>query len=219
MTMKTDAQVQQNVMDQLKWDPSIHAAEIGVEVKNGVVTLSGEVSSYSEKWNAEQVALRVAGVKALAVDMKVKLSELGQRTDADIALSAQNTLRWSMAVPQGAVKVLVENGWLALSGDVEWQYQRQAAIEAVRHLSGVTGVSNQIGIKPLPSAKVVKADIEAALKRTAASESEAITVQVQGADVTLTGNVHSWAERDLVSRSAWSSAGVRQVVDQMTLVN
>ena len=217
--MKSDEQVQQDVMDELKWEPSIHAAQIGVEVQDGVVTLAGEVSSYPEKWSAEHVVLRVAGVKALAVNLKVKLSEFGARTDADLALSAQTALRWSMSVPQDAVKVMVENGWLLLSGNVEWQYQRQAAAEAVRHLPGVTGVSNQIAIKPLPSSVVVKADIEAALQRTASSDSEAITVEVQGANVTLTGNVHSWAERDLVTRSAWRSAGVHQVVDQMTLVN
>ena len=217
--MKSDEQVQQDVMDELKWEPSIHAAQIGVEVQDGVVTLAGEVSSYPEKWSAEHVVLRVAGVKALAVNLKVKLSEFGTRTDADIALSAQNALRWSMSVPQDAVKVMVENGWLLLSGNVEWQYQRQAAAEAVRHLPGVTGVSNQIGIKPLPSSVVVKADIEAALQRTASSDSEAITVEVQGANVTLTGTVHSWAERDLVTRSAWRSAGVHEVVDQMKLVD
>ena len=165
--MKSDEQVQQDVMDELKWEPSIHAAQIGVEVHDGVVTLAGEVGSYPEKWSAEQVVLRVAGVKALAVNLKVKLSEPGQRADADIALSAQNTLRWSMSVPQDAVKVLVENGWLVLSGDVEWQYQRQAAAEAVRHLHGVTGVSNQIGIKPPISARVVKADKVARLLRVA----------------------------------------------------
>lgn len=217
--MKSDEQVQQDVMDELKWEPSIHAAQIGVEVRDGVVTLAGEVGSYPEKWGAEQVVLRIGGVKALAVNLKVKLSELGARTDADIALSAQNTLRWSMSVPQDAVKVQVENGWLVLSGDVEWQYQRQAAAEAVRHLPGITGVSNQIGIKPLPSALVVKADIEAALQRTASSDSKAISVEVVGANVTLTGTVHSWAERDLVTRSAWRSAGVHEVVDQMKLVD
>lgn len=215
--MKSDRQLQQDVMDELKWEPSVHAAQIGVEVKDGVVTLDGEVSSYPEKWNAETAALRVAGVKAVAVNMKVKLSALGLRTDADIAQSAKNVLSWSTSVPKDTVKVKVEGGWIVLSGDVEWQYQRQDAAQALRHLPGVSGISNQIAIKPLLAASSVKADIEAALKRRAAAETRAIGVAVNGAEVTLTGSVQSWAERDLATRAAWGSAGVRQVVDKMTL--
>jgi len=216
--MKTDSQLQQDVMAELKWEPAVHAAQIGVEVKNGVVTLAGEVSSYTEKWNAERAAQRVNGVKGLAVEMKVKLSEFGKRTDADIAESAKNILGWTSSLPLDAVKVMVEGGWLTLSGDVEWQYQRQDAADCVRYLSGVIGVSNQIAIKPPLSAKVVKSDIEAALKRRAAADANTIAVEVKGADVTLTGTVHSWAERDLATRSAWGSAGVRNVVDKMNLV-
>ena len=217
--MKTDSQLQQDVMAELKWEPAVHAAQIGVEVKNGVVTLAGEVSSYTEKLNAERAAQRVNGVKALAVEMKVKLSEFGKRTDADIAESAKNILGWTSSLPADAVKVLVEGGWLTLSGDVEWQYQRQDAADSVRYLSGVTGVSNQIAIKPSVSAKVVKSDIEAALKRRAAADAKTIAVEVKGADVTLSGTVHSWAERDLAKRSAWGTSGVRNVVDKMNLVD
>ena len=216
--MKTDAQLQQDVMAELKWEPAVHAAQIGVEVKDGVVTLAGEVSSYSEKWNAERAAQRVSGVKALAVEMKVKLSEFGKRTDADIAESAKNVLCWTTSLPEDAVKVLVEGGWLTLSGNVEWQYQRQDAVDKVRDLQGVIGVSNQIAIKPSLSATIVKSDIEAALKRRAAADAKTITVEVKGSDVTLTGTVHSWAERDLAARSAWGTAGVRSVVDKMNLV-
>ena len=216
--MKTDSQLQHDVMAELKWEPAVHAEQIGVEVKNGVVTLAGEVSSYTEKWNAERAAQRVNGVKALAVEMKVKLSEFGKRTDADIAESAKNILGWTSSLPADAVKVLVEGGWLTLSGDVEWQYQRQDAADSVRYLSGVTGVSNQIAIKPSLSATVVKSDIEAALKRRAAADAQTITVDVKGGDVTLTGTVHSWSERDLATRSAWGSSGVRKVVDKMNLV-
>jgi osmotically-inducible protein OsmY len=216
--MKTDSQLQQDVMAELKWEPAVHAAQIGVEVKNGVVTLAGEVGSYVEKWNAESAAQRVSGVNALAVEMKVKLSELGKRTDADIARSAENILSWTSSLPAGAVKVLVEGGWLTLSGDVEWQYQRQDAAERVRCLSGVTGVSNQIGIEPSVSATVVKSDIEAALKRRATADAETISVDVKGANVTLTGTVHSWAERNLATRSAWGSSGVRNVIDKLNLV-
>ena len=216
--MKTDSQLQQDVMAELKWEPAVHAAQIGVEVKNGVVTLAGEVSSYAEKWKAERAAQRVNGVKALAVEMQVKLSEFGERTDADIAESVKNILGWTSSLPTNAVKVLVEGGWLTLSGEVEWQYQRQDAADCVRYLSGVTGISNQIAIKPSLSAKVVKSDIEAALKRRAAADAQTIAVEVKGADVTLTGTVHSWAERDLATRSAWGSAGVRNVVDKLNLI-
>jgi osmotically-inducible protein OsmY len=218
MTMKTDSQLQLDVMAELKWEPAVHAEQIGVEVKNGVVTLAGEVSSYTEKLIAERAAQRVSGVKALAVEMKVKLSAFGKRTDADIAESAKNILAWTSSLPDDAVKVLVEGGWLTLSGDVEWQFQRQDAADSVRYLSGVTGVSNQIAIKPALSATVVKSDIEAALKRRASADAKTIAVEVKGADVTLSGTVHSWAERDLASLSAWGSSGVRNVVDKMNLV-
>lgn len=215
--MKTDSQLQQDVMAELRWEPSVHAAQIGVEVKDGVVTLAGEVSSYAEKLNAEGAAQRVSGVKALAVDMKIKLSEFGKRTDADIAQSAKNILGWTCSLPADAVKVMVEGGWVTLSGDVEWQYQRQDAANSVRYLAGVIGVSNQIAIKPQPSSTVIKSDIEAALKRRASADAKAIGVDVKGDNVTLTGTVHSWAERDLATRSAWGSAGVRKVVDNMNL--
>ena len=216
--MKSDAQLQQDVMAELKWEPSVHAAQIGVEVKNGVVTLAGEVGSYAEKWNAERSAQRVNGVKALAVEMTVSLSASGKRTDAEIAQAAHSILAWTSSLPEDAISVLVERGWLTLTGDVNWQYQRQDAADSVRYLPGVTGVSNQIAIKPLLSPAVVKSDIEAALKRRAVADASSITVEVSGADVTLTGTVHSWAERDLATRSAWGTAGVRHVVDKMSLV-
>jgi len=216
--MKTDAQLQQDVMAELKWEPAVHAAQIGVEVKDGVVTLAGEVSSYAEKWNAERAVQRVNGVKALAIEMEVKLSEFGRRTDADIAQSATNILSWTSPLPAQTVEVLVEGGWLTLSGDVEWQYQRQDAADSVRNLQGVKGVSNQIAVKPRLSANVVKSDIEAALSRRAAADAGTIGVDIKGAEVTLTGTVHSWTERDLARRSAWGTAGVSNVVDKMTLV-
>jgi osmotically-inducible protein OsmY len=217
--MKTDSQLQQDVMAELKWEPSVHATQIGVEVKDGVVTLDGEVSSYSEKWDAQRAAQRVSGVKALAVELKVTLSQFGQRSDADIAKSAKNILDWTSSLPADAIKVLVEGGWLTLSGNVQWQYQRQAATDSVRNLLGVTGVSNQIAINAAVSASEVKSDIEAALKRSSTADAKTITVSVKGSDVTLTGSVHSWAERDIATHSAWSSAGVHNVIDEMTMVS
>ncbi len=148
--------------------------------------------------------------------MKVKLSQLGKRIDADI--SAKTALGWTSSLPADAVKVMVEGGWLTLSGDVEWPYQRQDAANSVRYLSGVTGVGNQITVKPPLSAMVVKSDIEASLKRRAADDAKTIAVEVKDAELTLTSTVHSWAERDLATRSAWGSTGVRNVVDRMHLV-
>ena len=215
--MKTDTQLQQDVLAELKWQPSVHAAGIGVEVKNGVVTLAGEVGSYVEKWDAERAAQRVAGVQALAIELDVKLSEFGKRTDADIARSAQTALDWSTTLTHDSVKVMVERGWITLSGDADWQYQKQAATECVRHLSGVFGVSNQMAIKPKLPMGSVKADIEAALKRVAAADAPPISVSVTGDNVTLTGVVRNWSERDLATTTAWGTPGVRIVVDNMTL--
>lgn len=215
--MKTDSQLQQDVSAELKWEPSVHAARIGVEVKDGVVTLAGQVDSYAEKWNAERAAQRVSGVKAMAIELKVKLTSLSERTDADIAGSVENVLEWTSSLPAGAIKVMVEGGWVTLSGDVDWQYQRQAAADSVRYLMGVIGVSDQISIKPSVSAKAVKSDIEAALKRTAIADARKIRVDVLGHDVTLTGSVHNWAERETATNSAWSTPGVRNVHDKMTL--
>lgn len=215
--MKTDTQLQQDVIAELRWEPSVQSEHIGVEVKAGVVTLAGEVSSYTEKWIAERAAQRVSGVNALAVELKVKLSGSGQRTDADIARAVETGLEWSTSVPMGAIKAMVEGGWVTLTGNVDWQYQKQAAADSVRYLLGVTGVSDQIAIKPKVSVSAVKGDIEAALKRSAAADAKKISVGVRGSEVTLTGTVHSWAERETATTSAWGTPGVLNVVDKMTL--
>ena len=217
--MKTDTQLQQDVIAELKWEPSVNATHIGVEVINGIVTLAGHVSSYAEKLGAERAAQRVSGVKALAVEMDVKLAGLSKRTDADIAGSVENILQWTTSLPKEGVKVMVENGWVTLSGEVYWDYQRQDAARGVRHLMGVIGVSDRITIKPHVSLSAVKSDIEAALKRRAKADAQRISVEISGADVTLTGTVHSWSERNAARHSAWGTAGVRNVVDHMTIVS
>jgi len=209
--MKSDKQIQQDVMAELSWEPSVNAAHIGVEVSDGIVTLAGHVTHYAEKLNAERAAQRVDGVKALTVEMDVKLPGASKRSDSDIAQSAISVLRWTSYLPTDHIKVKVENGRISLSGEVEWDYQRQGAVEAVHHLQGVTGVNNQITLKPQASASVVKADIEAALKRRAQTHAQAISVEVQGGDVTLTGIVNSWSERALARNSAWRAPGVRNV--------
>ena len=215
--MKTDTQLKQDVIAELDWEPSVNAAQIGVQVKDGVVTLTGHVDSYAEKWDAERAAQRVSGVKALAVEMDVKLPGSSKRNDADIARSAENVLLWTTYCPKDNVKVMVEGGFITLSGEVEWEYQRRAAARAVRYLMGVKGVSNNIGMKPKVSSSAVKSDIEAALKRRAKADAQNISVEVRGADVTLTGTVHSWSERELAEHSAWGTPGVRKVVDNITI--
>ncbi len=217
--MKTDQQLQQDVLAELKWEPAVNATQIGVEVDHGVVTLAGHVASFTEKWHAEQAAQRVAGVQALAVEIDVQLPGSSRRTDADIARSVQNVLQWTTYLGKDTIKVLVENGAVTLTGTVEWQYQRQAAVNAVRFLMGVTGVSDHIQLKTVMSPQTIKADIEAALQRRAVQDARTISVEVHGSDITLTGTVHSWAEREMARRSAWSAAGVHQVVDKMVLVS
>ncbi len=216
--MKTDIQLQQDVLAELKWEPSVHAAEIGVEVKDGIVTLAGHVSTYAEKWDAERAAQRVSGVKALAIEMDVRLAGSSKKTDADVARSVENVLHWNSTLPKDSVKVMVESGWITLSGEVDWEYQRQAAAKAVRYLTGITGVRNQITIKkPTVSLGAVKSDIEAALKRRATANAHKISVEVHGADVTLTGRVDNWSEREAARHSAWGTPGVRNVVDNITV--
>lgn len=215
--MKTDAQLQKDVMAELKWEPSVHAEQIGVEVKDGVVTLAGHVDSYPAKWNAERATQRVSGVKALAVEIDVRLSGDAHRNDADIARSAENVLLWTTYLPRDSIKVMVEGGWLTLTGEVEWAFQRATATAAVRSLSGVTGVSDQIAIKPGVTATVVQADIESALKRAASKDAKNVSVVVNGSEVTLNGSLPTWAERESASLAAWRTPGVRNVVDNITI--
>ena len=217
--MKTEAQLKLDVAEELKWEPSVNATQIGVEVKEGIVTLAGHVESYAEKWNAEAAAQRVSGVKALAVEMDVKLPGDSRRTDADIARTAQQALSWTSCLPKDSIKIQVEKGFVTLRGEVEWEYQRSVAATAVRHLLGVSGVSDQIAIKHSAAAPLVKDGIEAALRRRASSDAQDISVTVDGADVTLTGLVHSWSERELARGAAWSARGVHKVIDQMTLAS
>lgn len=215
--MKSDSQLQQDVLAELAWEPSINAAHIGVTVEDGIVTLGGHVDTFGEKWDAERATQRVSGVKALAVEIDVKLLPSFERTDADIARAAESALKWTTLQSNKNIQVMVEKGWVTLKGETEWSYQRDAAKNAVRYLMGVTGVSDQIVIKSKMTAGSIKSDIEAALKRRATNDAQMITVTVKGADVTLSGTVHSWSERDLASHSAWCTPGVRNVVDNLTV--
>jgi osmotically-inducible protein OsmY len=217
LTMKTDSQLQSDVMAELAWEPSIHSEEIGVEVKGGVVTLAGHVGTYSEKLEAERAAIRVVGVKAIAVEIDVRLPGINVRTDGDIARTVEHVLQWTTCLTNDSVKIKVEGGWVTLSGEVNWDYQRKAAVDGVRYLMGVKGVSDLIAIKPIVSAPLVKADIEAALLRRAHKDSNGISVRVDGNGVTLSGSVHSWSERELAAQTVWGTPGVRSVTNNTTI--
>jgi osmotically-inducible protein OsmY len=217
--MKTDIQLQHDVIEELGWDASINAAQIGASVKDGIVTLSGDVASYAEKWDAELATQRVSGVKGTAVQINVKLPGSARRSDTDIARAVENVLQWATYVPQDTVKVLVENGYVTLSGEVQWGYQRKAACRAVRYLMGVTGVADQIAIKPVVSLSAVRADIQAALKRRAIADAQKISVEVRGSDVVLSGTTHSWADSELARHTAWNTPGVQGVIDNISVIN
>jgi osmotically-inducible protein OsmY len=212
----TDREIQTDVMAELRWDPSVPATEIGVAVIDGVVTLTGTVDTYMKKWRAEEVAHRVNGVIAVANEIQVR--SIGERTDSDIAAAAVHALSWNSTIPQGKVHVTVDKGWITLKGDVEWQYQRQEAERAVRHLLGVKGVSNLITVKPAATPSDLKRKIEDALVRNAQVDAERIAVEVQGSKAVLRGKVRSWAEREEAERVAWLAPGITSVDNQISLV-
>jgi osmotically-inducible protein OsmY len=217
--MKSDSQVQQDVLAELDWEPAIDASLIAVDVAGGVVTLTGQTSSYAEKLDAAEAARRVGGVRALTVAIEVALPAWRKNSDAEITVSVKAALHWLTKRPLDSVTVGVEDGWITLSGDVDWEYQRQAATAALRNIRGVRGVDDQVSIRPQVSHSAVKAEIAAALNRRARTEAQSIAVDVSGCDVTLTGTVHSWSERDLARHSAWASPGVRNVVDNISVVD
>ena len=215
--MKSDAQLKSDVEAELRWDPSIHAEQIGVSVKSGVVELDGHIGSYYEKWAAERDALRVSSVKAVASEIKVELPFSAARTDEDIARVAKNHLDWNYSVPD-TVKVKVTDGFVTLEGTAEWQYQREEAERVVRPLMGVKGVFNAIAVTPRASAIDVKVKIEDALKRSADTDAKQIKVETSDGKVTLRGTVSSWAERAEAERAAWAAPGVTRVEDLITVV-
>jgi osmotically-inducible protein OsmY len=212
--MSDDKHLKQAVLDELKWEPSVNAAHIGVTTKDGIVTLMGSVESYAEKHAAETATLRVKDVKAVAEEIEVKLPFSVQHGDTEIADAVVNRLSWNVSVPKDAVKVAVSKGWVTLTGDVHWHYQHDAAADAVRTLWGVTGVSNQIAIRPQANASNIKSDIMVALNRSWFSP-EKIDVSAHDGKVTLTGNVDYWGERALAGTTAWAAPGVTSVINEI----
>ncbi|MEX3639111.1 BON domain-containing protein [Paraburkholderia sp. BR14320] len=215
--MKTDRQLQREVEEELEWDPAVTATDIGVEVTNGVVTLSGHPPSFAEKLAAEKAAQRVAGVKAVAVDMQVRLPKPDQHSDEDVAGAVHAILYWSVAVPHDAIKIQVEKGWVTLTGMVDWAYQRHIVARAVGQMRGIRGLTNAIEVRRKVATDEISKKIEEAMRRHAEREVRHIGVDVNDGTVTLTGKVGSYAERKVVRGVAWSAPGVCAVVDDLVV--
>jgi osmotically-inducible protein OsmY len=212
--MKTDADLKRDVTAELSWDPAVKSNAIGVAVKDSVVTLTGHLDSFGEKHAALRAAQRVAGVKAIALELDVKLAPDHKRSDTDIAASAETALKWNTLVPD-AVQLTVDHGWVTLKGEVEWDYQRRSVEKAIRPLMGVVGISNEMRLRARPQATNLSRKIEEALTRQAIREAKQIHVTVNGTAVKLTGTVHSWHELEAAQGVAWSAPGVVSVVNEL----
>jgi len=217
ISTRTDEQIQIDVLEELKWDTRVRPNEIGVAVKDGIVTLTGWVDSYLKKMAAEEAAHRVPGVKAVANDIEVRLPGFAERTDTDLAAAVLNALRWDAAIPTGKVDVTVSQGWVTLKGEIEYAFQKRDAERAVRRLSGVKGVSNLITVKPQVFPSDLKQQIERALVRNAETDARNITIEVEGSKVILRGTVRSYAEKQAAEDTAWSAPGVTEVENRIVI--
>ena len=215
--MRTDSDIERDVKAELRWRPGLESNDIAVSVKNGVVTLAGFTSSFAAKYDAEEAVKHVSGVVGVANDLEVRLRSVDQQPDPEIARDAVAAIKSQLPYSYQKIKVVARNGWLTLEGEVEWQYQRQTAEQAVRRVKGVKGVSNLITLKPQVQPTEIKRKIEDALKRSAELDANRITVEAHGHDVVLKGTVHSWFEREEAERAAWSAPGVLKVEDHITI--
>jgi len=217
VSTRTDEQIQADVLEELKWDTRVRPNEIGVAVKDGIVTLTGWVDSYLKKIAAEEAAHRVRGVKAVANDIEVRLPTSSERTDADLAKAALNALEWEAAIPADKLDVTVSKGWVTLKGEVEYGFQKRLAERVVERLSGVKGVTNLITVKPRLSPEDLKQNIEKALVRNAETDARRITVEVEGSKVILRGTVRSYAEKKAAEDAAWAAPGVSEVENRIVI--
>lgn len=215
--MKTDSELKAEVLSELSWDPLVPEARVGVAVSEGVVTLTGHLDSYAEKVAARRAAERVSGVAAVAVELDVIPAGAHQRSDTEIAAAVQHALSWNTSVPQDRVRVTVENGWVTLNGELDWNFQRRALERMIRPLKGVAGIADNIRLKSLPIPVNLSHRIEEALTRQAVREAKRIEISVDGSVVTLRGHVHSWAERNAAEGVTWSAPGVSRVNNQLTI--
>ncbi len=215
--MSKDSELKQSVLDELSWEPSVEAAHIGVTANSGVVTLTGHVSNYAHKSHAEAAVSRVKGVKAVVENIEVKLPSSYERDDEEIAAAAIDRLGWNSNIPADAVKVKVEDGWITLTGALTWQFEKSAAEDEIRTLTGVVGVSNQIVLKPRLDASSVRSGIERALHRSWYYDPNTIKVNADGGTITLTGSVSTWNARQLAGSAAWSAPGATSVVNDITV--
>lgn len=215
--MRTDAEIRRDVESELQWDPRVDNRRIGVAVCDAVVTLTGDVPHYSGRWAAEEAVKRVGGVRAIADDIQIKIPASGTRTDTEIAEASANALRWNVTLNGTEIQPVVKDGWVSLTGQVSWGYQKISAEDTVRNLMGVKGVSNEIDVKSAVRAVDVKQKIEDAFKRHALLDAKDIEVDVHSSTVTLKGHVHSWQEREDATLAAWAAPGVNAVENRLTV--